>query len=113
MEDHRSAADEMSAKLKVRRDWQYADSLRDYHIIVDGHRLADIEPACEVDLSLAPGTHTIKFKIDWVESPEISLDFPSGQRRTLVVSSNAGGSLGLYYITFGRRKYLSVSEVPS
>lgn len=98
------------ATLRIRRDWQYADSLRDYHIVIDGKQRGDIEAESEVSFQLIPGPHKIEFTMDWVGSPEVTLDFQSGEQRTLSVSSNAGGPLGLYYITFGRRKYLSVSE---
>lgn len=103
--------DSESANLRIRRDWQFADSLRKYRIIVDGERFGDIGPESELSVPVSPGSHTIEFKMDWVGSPAMTLDFSLGQIRTLLVTSKGGGPLSLYYVTFGRHEYLSVEEV--
>jgi len=102
--------DSEPANLRIRRDWQYVDSLRKYHIIVDGEQFGDVWAESELSVPVSPGSHTIQFRMDWVGSPAMTL-FSPGQVRTLLVTSKGAGPLNLYYVTFGCREYLSVEEV--
>ena len=99
------------SKINLKRDGQYADSLRKYKIFLDGKEIATISRSEEKEFQINPGKHKIQLKLDWVQSNEIEFEIKRNENLTLVCGSNLKGLkifLGLLYITFWKNKYLYI-----
>lgn len=103
-------------ELELIRPKQYQDRIRDYQILIDGIEVTTIEPGGTKLITVPDDAELIQAKIDWCYSPKIKLEeVKSGK---LIVKNNIGGSflaslfLPLYYITFGREKYLTIEVAP-
>lgn len=62
------------AKIKIFREKSWADSLREYKIIIDGKELDRIKQGETKTLELAPGDHEIYLKIDFCRSRKINFN---------------------------------------
>ena len=71
---------ENQAHITVRRGETYADGGRKYEIVIDGAPIGSLRPGSVVAFDLAPGTHTIRLRIDWCGSPALSFDAQSGEQ---------------------------------
>ncbi len=135
------------AKLIISRRKEWQNRSRKFGIYVDGEKKDVIENGAVKELELEPGKHTLKFKMDWVASPEKELEISDEKAKSFEVS---GFKLGrwlfpvffivlalfflvkvfwdktvdefvyivlplfviyLYYLTFGRKKYIEISEL--
>lgn len=102
-------------EIQVVRPKQYADMMRDYHLLADGEEVAVIKRGTTQTVTLPDGCKTLMAVIDWCGSPEFAVsDVRSGK---IVVknsfSSNIFKSMltPLYYITLGKEKYLTIESV--
>ena len=95
------------AELLVSRDkplWQ--DRARNYQLLVDGKRIAEIGHGASVRIPLSPGRHTVQMKIDWCYSALLELDFAAGRLEVLECGANSNPFVALFYITLWRKNYL-------
>jgi hypothetical protein len=100
--------------IEIIRPKQFQDKIRDYHLYVDGNKFINIKPNSTQVISIPSHTKYIEAKIDWCSSPKFYLD-NSPSKKLIVRNRNPGGFLKaiilpLYYITFGKRKYLKIEN---
>jgi hypothetical protein len=80
-----------AATLRVERDASaWRDRLRAYKIVVDGTTLGSVADGATTDVSVEPGRHTVRFKIDWASSPAVEFAVAEGERVTLRCGPNGG-----------------------
>ena len=100
--------------FEIIRPKQYQDKIRNYHLFVDGKKVSEIKPASSQIISIPDHSTYIQVKIDWCSSPKF--DVSSAKSNKLVIKNSMGGSLlkslilPLYYITFGKNKYLTIEN---
>ena len=100
--------------FEIIRPKQYQDKIRNYHLFVDGKKLVEIKPASSQIVSIPDHSKYIQVKIDWCSSPKFYID--SSKSNKLVIKNSMAGNflksliLPLYYITFGKGKYLKIEN---
>ena len=57
----------------TRQTQPYSDRTRQYRVLLDGHEAARLKWAQTLELSVEPGEHVIRLKIDWTGSPSCLL----------------------------------------
>lgn len=100
---------EAAATIIVRRPaplWR--DGLRRYRIQVDGEEIGKVRGGDEVAVTVAPGRHSIRARIDWTGSPDVDVDVAAGEHVVLTVEP-AGSSLRLDQV-FGSDRYLTLKR---
>ena len=98
------------SRLQVRRrkgGWR--DLLREYRIEVDGHPAATLRRGQTLSLNVSPGEHTVRARIDWTGSPELSSTFDAGETVALVVGVNGGPLKGPWQM-FGKESWLKIER---
>ena len=132
------------ATIKIQRTKEHNNRLRDFIILIDGQEIGKLANGEIKDFEIVPGHHTIKAKIDWCSSPELSIITDDNETKNLkvggfkygnwlmpitviiillhsIIKAKAGinGTIFLvipsflllaYYLTFGRNKYLTLTE---
>lgn len=131
------------ATIIIHRKGSFNNRMREYHLFLDGKKVASIGNGQSKEVETTAGQHTIIAKIDWCSSQELTLILSENEKVTLTVdgfkNSNwimplALGSISLhfllkiifrfeyliflmiptfllllYYLTIGRKKYLSLT----
>jgi hypothetical protein len=82
------------------------DRLRRYKVLLDGRQVSLIGRGERIVLPVEPGEHTLQLAIDWATSPPVALRVEVGEEVGMRCASNASPLTVLYWITFGRRRYL-------
>lgn len=100
-----------NSKIIIKREKQYADSLRKYKIFLDGKEVDTISRDEEKEFQINSGKHNIQLKIDWCKSNQIEFEINKNQKLNFLCGSNLKGLklfLGLLYITILTNKYLYI-----
>ena len=104
-------------EVKITRPRQYQDAIRNYQLYADGKKLIEIAPNTTQQITVPDYTKYLEAKIDWCSSPKYYLD--NRIEQNLVIKNTVHGSmlksafLSLYYITFGRKRYLKIETTSS
>lgn len=100
--------------IEIIRPKQYQDKIRNYHLIIDGKPLSKLKPNSTLKISIPDDAEYIQAKIDWCTSPRFYIkDIKSNK---LIVKNRLGGNfikalfMPIYYITFGKNKYLAIES---
>lgn len=84
--------------------WQ--DRARAYRIIVDGEEVGTITNKSESRITVPPGRHAVRLRIDWGASPELVVDVGAGAQYVLECGPNAHPFIAVLYITIWKNRYL-------
>ena len=101
-------------EIEVNRPKQYQDKIRDYHLWADGKKIGVIKPNSTTKFTLPENTEKIKATIDWCSSQEFEIKSVNSNK--IKIYNTFGGNLSsalllpLYYITFGRKEYLTIES---
>lgn len=99
------------ASLEVQRIFgRWTDRLRRYEVVIDGvivGRLANGESSV---FEVPVGAHDVFLKIDWCRSEKVALDLVVGQKAILRCRGR-NPLAALYWITFGRRRYVKMIQL--
>jgi len=101
--------------IEITRPKQYQDKIRDYHLIVDGNKVAKIKPNSKSTITIPDDAVYIQAKVDWCTSPKFSVQ--DIQSSKVTIQNTFGGNLlkaiflPVYYITFGKGRYLIIKSV--
>ena len=101
--------------VTIARDAGYADSVRQYSILLDGQVLGEIGEAEVKTFVIEPGEHRLVAKIDGCGSRTIKFTASPNDDLTFIVESNVRGAkaaLALFYILVARSRYLRLRQVP-
>jgi hypothetical protein len=89
----------------------YTDLLRAYAIWIDGNLVGKIGRGGSQVVEVQGGEHEVRLKIDWCCSPSIQVTLAAGENVELSAAPNAHPLTVLYYVTFGRKRYIRLSRV--
>lgn len=95
------------AQITISRIPGYSNKLRKIKLVLDNQVIDEINDGEIKTINVNPGKHILKAKIDWCQSNEIALNIKEGENKEVsLIGTNP--FLALYYITFGRNKYLKL-----
>jgi hypothetical protein len=89
---------------RPKKKWQ--DRFRAYTILVDGAEVGDIRQLNEVLVPVAPGRHSVQFRVDWCRSPSVDIEVAEGATEVVTCEPNAHPLLAIVYISFLRSRYI-------
>ena len=101
-------------EIQVHRPKQYADMTRDYQLLADNVEIATLKRGETIVITIPENIKVLQAKIDWCSSQEVKISDLSGLQ--LTVKNNFSGNilkvlfLTLYYVTFGKNKYLKIEQ---
>jgi capsid portal protein len=98
-------------KIIINRSHEFSNYLRAVEIHLDHKKIGEIKNGESKNFEVDAGKYVLKAKIDWCTSNEIHLEIGSGE----TLRYNLAGRnpfFGLYYVTFGRKKYLNLKQIP-
>jgi hypothetical protein len=99
------------SRLRVTRGGGYADYLRSYKILVNGHEVGTIGRNSMVEFLVPSGRLIVEAGVDWGRSIPIEIDARPDQTVTIEVANRWGALLGLWAITFGSDSYLQLRQL--
>jgi len=101
-------------EIEVTRPKQYADKMRDYYLWADDKEIGKIKPNSVTIFTIPDDTLKIRATIDWCASQEFDVKKLKSNKVTIsnTFASNLLSALilPLYYITFGKHKYLTIES---
>ena len=97
-------------KITVKRISEYSNKLRNIKLFMDGQEIYKIQSGEIKTINVSPGKHKLVAKIDWCQSNEIEVDTKE-EDNISVILKGTNPFLGLYYITFGRKRYLKLETM--
>lgn len=97
--------------IRIQRTNEYQNAFRKINIHIDGKNVGKVENGKTVEFSVETGDHSLVAKIDWCRSHELKLECKENSMNTVRLSGNKSIFLTLYYTTFARRKYLTLTEI--
>ncbi|SHI14924.1 hypothetical protein [Ferrimonas marina] len=99
--------------VQISRPSQLQDSFRSYQILIDGKVVAQLKADTEINLTIPADARQLQARIDWCESPPVAIEALTSQK--LVIKNAMGNGWlfdllisPLYYITLGRKEYLTI-----
>jgi hypothetical protein len=99
------------ATIHIRREpGGLADRSRAYRVVLDGHEVGKLRRGERITLDVDPGRHEVYLKIDWARSPTIAVELAPKEEPRLVCAPGASPVTFLYYITFGRDRYIKLDR---
>lgn len=103
-----------TTKITLNRKTSYADSIRNYRVLIDNLEVGKIWQGKTIEIPLSPGNHTIVIKIDWCGSNKIPFSISSGENIQFECGSSLTGLklfLGFIYVFFMPNEYLWLQKV--
>lgn len=100
--------------IQVFRPKQFVDMSRDYKLYADDVEVATLKRGVTQTVEIPDSTLNIQARIDWCSSQIFPV--ASIKDKSIIVKNSFGSNiftlvlLPLYYITFGKNKYLSVTN---
>ncbi len=98
--------------IQVFRPKQFVDMTRDYKLFADDIEVATIKRGVSQTIEIPDSTKNLQAKVDWCSSH--SFPVTSINEKGIIIKNSFGSNiftlvfLPLYYITFGKNKYLTV-----
>ena len=100
--------------IQVFRPKQFVDMARDYKLFADNVEIATIKRGVTQTFEIPDTTKNIQAKIDWCSSQTFPVS--SLTEKGIIIKNSFGSNifkfflLSLYYITFGKNRYLTVTD---
>tara|TARA_Y100000294_G_C8516947_1_gene321267 strand:+ start:528 stop:968 length:441 start_codon:yes stop_codon:yes gene_type:complete len=76
------------AWISIRRESQFAASMRNFKILLDGNKVETISDGEVKTLKVPPGRHKLLLKMDWFKSEEV--EFQSNNNETIHFQCGSG-----------------------
>lgn len=97
------------AYIELKRSHRgYTDRLRNYKVFIDGEQRGEIGLGGRLSMEVAPGVHEVVLRISWCRSPVVKLEVSDGETVRLRCKPRANPLTGLWFITFGRDRYIKL-----
>ena len=98
------------AKIIINRTTEFSNLIRSIEIHLGNKEIGTIKNGESKEFEVEPGKYELRAKIDWCGSNKIN--FTIGENEVLRYNlSGTNPFLGLYYITFGRNRYLKLKPI--
>jgi hypothetical protein len=101
------------AKLIVRREAAYQDSIRRYRILLDGVEIGRLSAGETLEQDISDSAHRIEAKVDWCGSQPMEFDGRLGESVVVVRGALHGWRIFLvgFFILFRPRRYLELELI--
>lgn len=77
-------------QIVVDRIHHYRDTIRRYHVEIDGQRVGQIRDNDHVAFEVAPGQHVVRLRLLWISSPKYLVEVAPGTESWVTCGPNGG-----------------------
>ena len=84
------AAEGATAELVLERIHHYRDTIRSYHVLIEGQRVGQIRDDQTESFVLRPGSYTLRLQLLWIFSPTVVVELPAGGVTRMICGPNGG-----------------------
>jgi hypothetical protein len=91
----------------------YTEHLHPFEVVIDEEVVGRLGPGESGAFEVAPGSHELFAKINWCRSEKVDVDLTGNQKVTFRCETRANLLTDGYWATFGRRRYLRLTQVAS
>jgi hypothetical protein len=81
------------ATIKIRRTNDYINSIRKYHLFIDGEKIGSISNEQTIGFEVPAGRHSVIARIDWCSSPELFIELHDNDSKLLLVGGFKNGKV--------------------
>jgi len=101
-----------SALIELQREpgWM-RDYLRAYRVVIDEEVVGELMPGESHAFEVDPGAHRLYLTIDWCRSEKVTAELKPGETAAFRCEPNGKPFTELYWVSFGRHRYISLSEL--
>ncbi len=79
-----------TAEIVLERIHHYRDTIRSYHVLIEGQRVDRIRDNGTESFVLRPGSYTVRLQLLWLFSPKVDVELSAGTTTRLVCGPNGG-----------------------
>lgn len=79
-----------STLLVLERIHHYRDTIRTYHVEIDGERVGRIGDDDRMGFEVEPGEHSVRLRLMWISSPTYLVNVPAGSEAHVRCGPNGG-----------------------
>ncbi|WP_419944930.1 hypothetical protein [Candidatus Poriferisodalis sp.] len=79
-----------TAELVLERIHHYRDTIRSYHVLIEGQRVGQIRDDKTESFVLRPGSYTLRLQLLWLFSPKVVVELPAGTETRMICGPNGG-----------------------
>lgn len=79
-----------TAELVLVRIHHYRDTIRSYHVLIEGQRVGQIRDDKTESFVLRPGSYTLRLQLLWIFSPKVVVELPAGSVTRMICGPNGG-----------------------
>ncbi|MBB1139345.1 hypothetical protein [Myroides sp. WP-1] len=95
------------SKITIKRSAEFSNKARKIALYLGEEKIGTIKDGETKEFEIQPGQHTLTAKIDWCRSNHLPITI--GQDEMLFFNlKGTSPFLAIYYITFGKNKYLKL-----
>ncbi len=82
--------DGSTSEILLERIHHYRDTIRSYHVLIEGQRVGRIRDDGTESYVLRPGSYTLRLQLLWIFSPKVVVELSAGATTRLVCGPNGG-----------------------
>ena len=97
------------ARITIDRITHYRDTVRAYQVKIDGQVVGRIKDGKQETFEVSPGTHQVRVRLMWLQSPSVEVRLEEGAGVTLRTGPN-GGILQAWRIYFAPHTAMFLEE---
>ena len=79
-----------TSEIVLERIHHYRDTIRSYHVLIEGQRVGRIRDDGTESYVLRPGSYTLRLQLLWIFSPKVVVELSAGATTRLVCGPNGG-----------------------
>jgi hypothetical protein len=91
----------------------YTEHLNPFEVVMDGELVGLLGPSESAAFELTAGSHEMFVRFYWCQSEEVDIQLEEDEKRTFRCETRANLLTDGYWATFGRRRYLRLTQVSS
>ena len=79
-----------TAELVLERIHHYRDTIRSYHVLIEGQRVGRIRDDSTERFTLRPGSYTLRLQLLWLFSPKVTVELSAGSETRMICGPSGG-----------------------
>jgi len=104
----------MSATVRLIRERRpFRDRLRRYQVLVDNQKVGDLAWGEQKGFPVEPGSHTVRIKVDWAGSNELTVTAPDGEAVELRCGPGGSTFFGMWTVFYAPQRYIELRRSPA
>lgn len=97
-----------AATICLMRLYTYVDNLRAYNVFIDGAFVGRIRQGTTRTYNVQPGYHTVILRVDWLRSPNITVDCAADDVVRLICSGQPNPVRAVFRMVFAADRYIKL-----